>query len=258
MIIVGWIIWGVLVCFALTWAWSARVYIKRGQGEPVQFTTATQTMFLWFTVILFPIFNWNKLHILWVAPISIFLAQILTIGDIPILSSIFKNLTKLFLKIILVDSGLPYFIIALFGLTGLIIGGIFGGEILGLTVGLIGGYIIVLLTGIFLCKLDGGILPKKVRKQTASKFAEQYDPLIITIFPNATKDEKILHIENLLEIIFKKSSITASNTHSGVSYQDVENILDTIIEQEHDLKKKELIIKLWDFLKQEWYPDKRA
>jgi hypothetical protein len=183
MIIVGWIIWGLLVCVALTWTWGIRVYMKRGQGEPVQFTTATQTMFLWFIVILFSIFNWNKLHILWVVPISIFLAQLLIIGGIPILSSIFQNLTKLFLKIILVDSGLPYFIIALFGLTGLIIGGIFGGGILGLTVGLIGGYIIVSLIGIFLSKLDGGILPKKVRKQTASKFVEQYDSLIIAIFP---------------------------------------------------------------------------
>lgn len=102
MIIVGWIIWGVLFYFASTWAWSIRVFTKRGQGEQVQFVTAVQTMFLWFIAILFLLFKWNKLHILWAAPISIFLAPIIIIGSIPVIRPISIFLTKIFVRLILV------------------------------------------------------------------------------------------------------------------------------------------------------------
>jgi hypothetical protein len=97
--IIGWIVWCIIIFLAISWAYSVRIYVKSGKG--VHWATATQTLFLWIISALFLIFNWNKLHILWVAPISFFLAQLLVIGGVPILTPIVLFATRAFLKLIL-------------------------------------------------------------------------------------------------------------------------------------------------------------
>jgi hypothetical protein len=57
--------------------------------------------------ILFLVFGWNKLHILWVAPVAHFAAQALVIGGIPILSPIVLFATRIFLFIVLIGVEKP-------------------------------------------------------------------------------------------------------------------------------------------------------
>jgi hypothetical protein len=103
--IIGWVVWGIVAFLAVTFAWGCRSYAKSNQG--FQWATGVQTFFLWVIAILFIYFEWNKLHILWVAPISFFSAQLFAIGGIPILSPIILLATRLFLAVILVGIEKP-------------------------------------------------------------------------------------------------------------------------------------------------------
>jgi len=93
--IIGWTIWGVTAFLAISFAFGCRRYAKSGQE--FQWTTGVQTFFWWIIATLFLIFDWNKLHILWIAPICFFSAQLLVLGGIPILSNFVMFATKGFL-----------------------------------------------------------------------------------------------------------------------------------------------------------------
>jgi len=103
--IFGWIVWGIVAFLAVSFAWGCRSYAKAGQG--FQWATGVQTFFWWIIAIIFLIFKWNKLHILWVAPIAFFSAQFLVLGGVPILSPIILSATRMFLSIILIGIEKP-------------------------------------------------------------------------------------------------------------------------------------------------------
>jgi hypothetical protein len=103
--IIGWIVWGIAALLAVSFAWGCRSYSKSGQG--FQWATGVQTFFLWVVVILFLIFEWNKLHILWIAPISFFSARLLVLSRVPLLSPIILFATRTFLGIILIGLEKP-------------------------------------------------------------------------------------------------------------------------------------------------------
>ena len=103
--IIGWVVWVILAFLAVSFAWGCRSYAKSGQA--FQWATAVQTFFWWLIAILFLIFEWNKLHILWIAPIAFFSAQFLVLGSVPILSPIILFATRMFLGIILIGVEKP-------------------------------------------------------------------------------------------------------------------------------------------------------
>jgi len=76
--VIGWIIWCLLVLFAISLTFGCWKYIKTGQR--LQMATCIQTLFFWIVVILFLIFEWDKVHIIWIALLAFFGAQILAIG----------------------------------------------------------------------------------------------------------------------------------------------------------------------------------
>ena len=75
--IIGWIVWGIVtfLAIALTRGWVCRSYSR--QGKAYRRATLVQTFVLWVIVILFLLFEWNKLHLIWIAPILFFSAQAL-------------------------------------------------------------------------------------------------------------------------------------------------------------------------------------
>ena len=103
--IIGWIIWAVLAYQAVGFAYGCRTYTKSGQG--FQWATGIRTFFFWLIVILFLIFDWSKLHILWIAPIAYLAAPFLVMGRIPILSPFVLFATGIFLDLILVGVKKP-------------------------------------------------------------------------------------------------------------------------------------------------------
>jgi hypothetical protein len=103
--IIGWVVWGIIAFLAISFAWGCRSYTKSGQG--FQWATGVQTFFWWIITIIFLIFEWNKLHILWIASIAFFSAQFLAMGGVPILSPIILTATRMFLGIILIGLDNP-------------------------------------------------------------------------------------------------------------------------------------------------------
>jgi len=101
--IIGWIVWVALAFFAFSLAFGCRTCAKAKEG--FSWATAVQAFFFCVSAILFLIFGWNKLHILWVAPVAFFTAQFLVLSRIPILSSLVLFATGAFLKIILIGVG---------------------------------------------------------------------------------------------------------------------------------------------------------
>lgn len=103
--IIGWIVWGILFFLAISFAFSCRVYAK--SGKEFQWATGVQTFFFWIIAILFLIFEWNKIHILWVAPTAFFVAQFLVLGRVPILSPLVLFVTRIFLNVVLIGIKKP-------------------------------------------------------------------------------------------------------------------------------------------------------
>ena len=96
--LIGWIVWGIVAFLAISFAWGCRSYAKAEKG--FQWETGVTTFFWWVIAILFLIFEWNKLHMLWIAPISFFSAGLLI--RVPLLSAIILFATRIFLEIILI------------------------------------------------------------------------------------------------------------------------------------------------------------
>jgi len=103
--IIGWTVWGMVVFLAVSFAWGHRFYSKSGQV--FQCAIGIQTFFWWIIAILFLIFEWNKLHIIWIAPTLFCSAQLLVLGRVPLLSPIILFVTEIFLDIILIGVEKP-------------------------------------------------------------------------------------------------------------------------------------------------------
>ena len=100
---IGWIIWGILTFLAVSFLLGCRRYAS--SGERFQQATGIQTFLLWIVAVFFLFFSWNKIHILWIVPVLMLLAPIIT--QIPILSTVVLFVTKIFLSIVLVGIKIP-------------------------------------------------------------------------------------------------------------------------------------------------------
>jgi len=100
--IIGWISWVFVFYLAVTFAHSCRSW-KRA-GKSFMWPTAVFTFFVWVIAIVFLFSGFNKLHIIWITPVSFFLSTFLVTGGVPIISPIVMMLTKIFLEIILLGA----------------------------------------------------------------------------------------------------------------------------------------------------------
>jgi len=96
--VLRWVLWGIVAVISISWAIGCRTYVARNQS--LQWGTIASTMLLCTMTVLFIIFDWNKLHILWIAPLIIFVPQFIILSGIPILSPLLLALSSLFLKIL--------------------------------------------------------------------------------------------------------------------------------------------------------------
>jgi hypothetical protein len=103
--LIGWTIWLIVVLLAVSFSLNCRSKVKSGQD--FQWATGVQALFLWIIAILFIFFEWNKLHILWITPISFFSAIVTVHGGVPILSPVILATTNVFLNIILIGIKKP-------------------------------------------------------------------------------------------------------------------------------------------------------
>lgn len=143
---------------------------------------------------------------------------------------------------------IPHFTIVIIGIIGAFVWGVWG--FLG---GLVVGYIITLLFGLSLIKISGGILPRKVRKETARNFLDLNLPWLRQRIPLQFRGNELPYIENLLEKIAKKAAIVGPATASGMSYGEFELAVESIAAEEKNSNVIEIVEKLWEFIKHTWY-----
>lgn len=106
---------------------------------------------------------------------------------------------------------LPYIIIGVFALIGLLVWGVWG-----LIVGSIGGYVITLLLGSLSERIQGGILPQKVRTDLAAKFIFENSEIVASAFPRISATEVESVVERAIEDICKK----AASDNKSLNVQD--------------------------------------
>lgn len=142
----------------------------------------------------------------------------------------------------------PHFTIAAFALVGLIWKGV-----LGFAIGLIGGYVAVTIFGLVLTASSGGLLPRKIRKETAKNFCTENAHRLRRLIPLEHEGRETEFIERLLERIFRKATVIGPSTSSGMSFGEVDAAVQIIKEEVDDPKEKETIDLLWGFIQREWY-----
>ncbi len=96
--IIGWIIWGIITLWAIILVLASRASAKLGQT--LQPAAGATILFLWIIVVLFCLFDWNKLHILWLAPLSFFTAHFLAARRLPVLSPMISSISRFFLSVV--------------------------------------------------------------------------------------------------------------------------------------------------------------
>jgi len=142
----------------------------------------------------------------------------------------------------------PHFTIAALALVGLIWKGVWG-----FVIGLVGGYVAVVIFGLVLTAASGGLLPKKVRKETARNFCTENADQLLELIPPGHEGKEAEFIERLLERIFHKAAIIGPSTSSGMSFGEVDAAVQIIKEEVDDPRERETIDVLWDFVQREWY-----
>ena len=99
--VIGWIIWGIAAFLAILGVFSCRRKAKSGEGFEPTAATGISTLSLWAISTLFLVFGWNRLHIIWTAPIALFVIPRLIAKEIPVVSRILVYAVGAFLWIVL-------------------------------------------------------------------------------------------------------------------------------------------------------------
>ncbi|KKR47092.1 MAG: hypothetical protein UT82_C0003G0006 [Parcubacteria group bacterium GW2011_GWB1_40_14] len=142
---------------------------------------------------------------------------------------------------------IPYIIIGLFGLGGLIFGGFSG-----LIIGIIAGYIASIVFGSFLIKQDGGMVPKEARRITAITFVDMHSDFINKTL-TGSHDEKVLFIEQQIENIFKASAQGAPLNTGGLSRQEIQQMVVILTKEQTNPAMKKLLPMLGKHIEMTMY-----
>ena len=97
--IIGWIIWSLITFLGIAGIYYCRKSANSEQG--LDFISSTYICCLWLISILFLVSDWNKLHIIWSAPIILFLIPTIIRKNVPVISSIMAYSIGAFLTVIL-------------------------------------------------------------------------------------------------------------------------------------------------------------
>ena len=129
------------------------------------------------------------------------------------------------------------------------------GGLTGLIVGAIGGYVFNLLFGSVLTLFSGGLLPRKVRKQTAFSFIRLHPELTRSIFPNASESALQKSVERSIERIFKRAVTDNKSVDLEAAWERtaVQAAADALIAVEQRPEMKTFLTLLVQHIEREMY-----
>ena len=84
--------------------------------------------------------------------------------------------------------------------------GLFGWGLRGLIIGAVGGVVFNLALGSIFTLFSGGLLPRKVRKQTAAGFIVLHPDLVQSAFPDTSQTAIQKAVERCIEGIFRRAA----------------------------------------------------
>jgi len=122
--------------------------------------------------------------------------------------------------------------------------------IIGLLAGLVAGYVLGLAVGTLATAWSGGLLPRKVRKQSAILFYMNHQPAIDSCMQDMSDRQKLRLIESLLERVFRRAAVAAPllSKSMGMSAMEVEEAIRQEAAEEKDPKIRGLILLLTDHI----------
>ena len=145
----------------------------------------------------------------------------------------------------------PYLVIGVAALLGL-----FGWGLKGLILGAIGGWLFTLLLGAALLLFSGGLLPRKERKQVASRFIAIHRDLARSAFPGESERELQRAVERYIEGIFRRASSdnNSMDLDAALDRKAIRAAASALITEERRPQMKSFLGALEEHIEKEMYP----
>jgi len=117
----------------------------------------------------------------------------------------------------------------------------------GLLIGAVAGWLFAMVFGSLLLLISGGILPRKIRRETASSFYKMH-PEVVTGCTQQLSNEnrKVKFVEKQIERIYRKAMANApmASPTSGTSLTEIRIATEEILHEEKQLGIRELLTLL--------------
>ena len=140
---------------------------------------------------------------------------------------------------------LPYLVIGVAALIGLS-----GWGLKGFIIGAIGGVVVDFALGSLFTLFSGGLLPRKVRKQTASEFIALYADLVQSAFPDTSQTARQKTVEGCIERIFKRAATDnkSMNLEAALYRDAIQSAASAIIAEEQRPEMKVFFASLLQYI----------
>lgn len=145
---------------------------------------------------------------------------------------------------------IPYITILLIA----VIGGFVHG-IVGFVVWAVLGYVAVVTFGRVLVLWSGGVLPRKLRDQTATDFLAENSALVGAALPNMTAYQAKKRVEEILELMARRALRNNPSRNVETAFSAPVFLLSAldIAEDFPTAQEQELATKLVSFVRERWY-----
>jgi len=100
---VGWAAWTIVAVLAVTWTYGCRRSATKGNG--VNLGVGASTLGWWVLTIVFLVTSLNKLHLAWLAPLTLLFFTTFALAGTPLISALVLRITRTFLALVLI--GVP-------------------------------------------------------------------------------------------------------------------------------------------------------
>lgn len=139
--------------------------------------------------------------------------------------------------------------IAVFAVAGLLIWGVPG-----LILGLVVGFVASLFVGLAMQRIQGGVIPRKAREDLVRSVRAEHAAAVRGAFPSLEGQALDSALEEMIEQIAERTAKFAPTHSAMLTGPVVEQAARSLATETDDSARKQLIVKMWDQMKRDWYP----
>lgn len=145
---------------------------------------------------------------------------------------------------------IPHLVIGVAALVGL-----FGWGLKGLIIGAVGGVVFNFVLGSIFTLFSGGLLPRKVRKETAAGFMVLHPDLVQSAFPDTSQTAIQKTVERCIERIYKRAA-KDNRSMDQAAFLDrdaIQAAASVLIAEEQRPEMKAFLTSLLQYIDREMY-----